>query len=108
MRAKGWHNGGDPRDRAGYGIKFDAKDRDRHFDRDWESIVLVFGDCQVEVALSPSFWRSCSEVRSAELGQWLLGSGHAPWPKGSPPSIAVNTIEGNRFSARVIQRRSLL
>lgn len=108
MRAKGWHNGGRPRDRAGYGIKFEVADRDRHFSRDWENVVLVIGDEEIEVSLSAAFWRSCSELRSAELGQWMLDAGAAPWPKGSPPSIAVRPIERNKFTARLITRSSII
>jgi hypothetical protein len=59
------------------------------------------------VALNPSFWRSCSELRSPDIGQWLLEAQVAPWPKGSPPGIAVNRVEDNRFTARVLKRHSL-
>jgi hypothetical protein len=108
MLASGWHNGGPPTDAAGYGLKFTKEDRDGYFDPSWRSVLI---DCEggetIEAALSPSFWRSCSEVRSASIGTWLLGKDTAPWPKQSPPGIAVTPIEGRLFSARILKRRQL-
>lgn len=108
MHATAWHNGGSPLDPAGYGIKFTEQTRDKHFDPAWETVILeLHGDESTAIALSPSFWRSCSELRSADVGRWLLKAEAAPWPKGSPPGIAVDPVAGNRFAARVLKRRTL-
>jgi hypothetical protein len=108
MRATGWHNGTVPLEPAGYGIKFLARDRDASFESDWSEIVLeIEGRDPITVPLMPSFWRKCSEVRSPELGQWLISAGAAPWAKGNPPGIIVRRVGGNHFSAR-IQSPSLL
>jgi hypothetical protein len=110
VRAVGWRGGSaDERSPAGYGIKFTPADRDRYFDPEWRSVVLELTDGPtIEVPLTPSFWRSCSELRSADLGRWLLASGRAPCPKDAPPEIAANPIGDNRFSARILEHRSLL
>jgi len=110
MRATGWHGGSaTAKDPAGYGIKFTESDRDRHFRPDWDEVTLELdGGPPVAVSLSPSFWRSCSELRSAEIGRWLLDQGAAPWPTGNPPRIAVNVVDGRVFSARVLRQRDLL
>jgi hypothetical protein len=110
VRAAGWRGGSaDEREPAGYGIRLTAADRDRHFDPEWTSVVLELAEGPtIEVPLAASFWRSCSELRSADLGRWLLAAGRAPWPKHTPPAIAVNPIAGNRFSARILERRNLL
>lgn len=108
MRATAWHNGGHPTEAAGYGIKFTEQDRDRYFRPEWKEVVLELDDSLARVALSNSFWRSCSELRSAEIGRWLLASKAAPWPRGTPPGIVVHPVEGNRFSARLLTRRSFL
>jgi hypothetical protein len=89
-------------------VKFTEQDRDRYFDPTWESVVVVIDDKESTVPLSASFWRSCSEVRSADVGRWLLANGAAPWPRGQPPSIAVTPLGGNRFGMRVIERKSML
>jgi hypothetical protein len=110
VRAVGWRGGSaDERSPAGYGIKFTPADRDRHFDPEWTSVDLELADGPtIEVPLTDSFWRSCSELRSADLGRWLLAAGRAPWPKHAPPRIAVDPIADNRFSARILEHRSLL
>jgi hypothetical protein len=108
VRATAWHNGGPPASAAGYGIKFSEADRDRYFRREWTEVVLDLGNVAATVQLSASFWRHCSELRSADIGAWLLDVGGAPWPRHSPPGIAVHPVEGNRFTARLIARRSFL
>ena len=105
--ATGWHNGQSPTDPGGYGIKFTAADRDHYFDPDWDEVEFALDTETVIVPLSPSFWRSCSEVRSAAIGRWLLEQGSAPWSSGTPPGIAVEKLDGNRFTARVLRRRQL-
>lgn len=92
---------------AGYGIKFTADDRDRHFDPAWESVVLEMeGFGRTVIGLSESFWRKCSELRSADVGRWLLDAGAAPWMSGSPPTIAVDPLGEARFAARIVKRRT--
>jgi hypothetical protein len=83
-------------------------DRDRHFVSDWETIVLELEGAEpTTIPLSAAFWRSCSELRSADVGQWLLAADVAPWARGSPPGIVVTEVEGNRFSARILKRKLL-
>ncbi len=108
MHTTGWHNGGRPEDPGGYGLKFVQRDRDRYFDRDWPEVVLQLdGGDEVTIELSPSFWRSCSELRSAGVGQWLLDQDAAPWMKGSPPGVVVTPVSENHFTARVLRRHAL-
>lgn len=108
MHATGWHNGGAPQDPTGYGLKVVARDRDRYFDQEWSDVVLdLEGAGDVRVQLSRSFWRSCTELRSADVGRWLLSQGAAPWLKGNPPGIVVTPDTENRFSARILRRRTL-
>ena len=84
------------------------EDRDRHFDRDWDRVVLQLpGGISAEVRLSASFWSRCSELHSAGVGRWLFESGAAPWPKGLPPRIFLNPISGNDFSAELTLRGTI-
>ena len=83
-------------------------DRDLYFDKDWNEIVVdLAGYGPATIPLSPSFWRRCSEVRSAEIGQWLIDAEVAPWRKGNPPGIVVAHVDGNRFTAKVHVRKTL-
>jgi hypothetical protein len=108
MYATAWHNGGDAREPAGYGLKVTAADRDRYFDSSWTSVIVDLGDSSTaEIPLSQSFWRSSTELRSAEVGQWLLTAEVAPWAKGAPPGVVLTPVEANRFAARILVRRTL-
>lgn len=61
MRAVAWHNGSSPNEAAGYGLKFTEVERDQAFDRSWTEVVVELeGDGVATIALSPSFWRTCS------------------------------------------------
>jgi hypothetical protein len=101
MRATGWSNGRPLSSGAGYGLRISVSDRDRFFHSDWDHVLLeVDGSRQVVVRLSASFWRTCSELRSAEIGRWLLGQRLAPWPRGAPPSVEIDHIGENRFRLR--------
>jgi hypothetical protein len=98
MEVRAWNNGAHHRSGAGYGLKLRIADRDSLFDPEWTHIVLtVPGEGEVSVPLSASFWRTCSELRSATIGRWLLRSGQAPWSLGTPPTIRLIHIGDNRF-----------
>src|SRR4051812_41670219 len=90
MKATAWSNG------AGYGLRISASDRDRVFDTSWSAVLLKLPDGSVaSVGLSQSFWRRCSEVRSAELGQWMLVIRLAPWPRDSHPFSSSPAVRRN-------------
>lgn len=101
MRATGWSNGRPLSSGAGYGLRISVSDRDRFFRPDWNHVLLeADGSRQVVVRLSASFWKTCTELRSAEIGRWLLRRRLAPWQKGAPPSVEIEAIGGNRFRLR--------
>jgi hypothetical protein len=98
MRATAWSNGSPSRSGAGYGLKINPQDRDRFFDRDWVNVVVELpSEGATSISLSSSFWRRCSELRSAAVGRWLLRAGLAPWPRGEPPNFTLMPVGGNRF-----------
>jgi hypothetical protein len=106
--ATGWHNGGPIAAPAGYGLAISKADRDRYFHPDWREVVLDLGAFEVIIPLSASFWRDCPELRSADIGAWLLEAGAAPWPRRSPPGVVVHHAEGIRFTARLLARPSFI
>jgi hypothetical protein len=98
MQAIGWSNGQARSTGAGYGLRISAADRDHWFERSWTHVVITLeGNGILTVPLSASFWRSCTELRSAEIGRWLLSRRLAPWPKGKPPTLMLRPINSNRF-----------
>lgn len=101
MRGRGWSNGSPSPSGAGYGIAISTSDRDRHFSRDLRTVTLMLENGPtVTVSLSDSFWRKCSEFRSAEIGRWLIGRGLAPWPKGKPPRLELEVVEPGLLHVR--------
>ena len=99
MRATAWSNGSPRHSGAGYGLKISRQDRDQFFDQRWSAIILHLpGQDPTSIPLSESFWRSCTELRSAAIGHWLLRSGLAPWPSGKPPVLALQRIGDRAFS----------
>ena len=58
---------------------------------------LPNGRLGLRVKLSRSFWRDCPELRSAEIGQWLITIGHPRWRRGKPPLFTLTQVSGNHF-----------
>jgi hypothetical protein len=103
MLATGWNNGSHSATGAGYGLRIAREDRDRYFNEAWGHAVFdLAGEAEATTRLSASFWRSCTELRSAELGRWMRRHGIAPWPKGRPPQFEVRPVGGNRFTVAVV------
>jgi hypothetical protein len=105
MRATAWNNGSHHASGAGYGLRISEEDRDRYFNRNWQHVVFdLGGEAEATVRLSESFWRSCSELRSAQIGRWFRRNGLAPWPKGDPPAFAIEHVAHNRFVVSLPRR----
>lgn len=99
MVVTGWNNGS-PNNKtgAGYGIRITRQDQERYFKKSWSSITIELenGD-SVEIRLSDSFWKRCSELRNAKIGKWMIYNRLAPWPKGSPPNLKLEPIAERKF-----------
>lgn len=97
-----WNNGSHSRSGAGYGLRVDASDRDRHFDQHWQSVTIELpGSIRttvVEVNVAKrSFWTpQCRELIDKQIGEWLISESHAPWRQGHPPRFEV-TVVGERY-----------
>ena len=86
-------------------MKVRAEDRDRFFQRDWTEVVLHLPNhAFTAVRLSESFWRDCSELRSAAVGRWLREAGLAPWPHRQPPALGLSPLQGNHFELTAASR----
>lgn len=101
MIVTAWNNGTPLKSGAGYGLKLDAGDRDRIFQREWKTIILelegTLDELEVNIA-KPSFWgATCRELINAEIGRWLIRNDLAPWSKGVPPKLLLKQIKDNRF-----------
>ena len=103
MYVTAWSNGRPLTTGAGYGIRLSAGDRDLFFEPHWSDVSVDVADGEaVLVPLSRSFWRSCPELRSAAIGQWLLRNGLAPWPRGAPPALVLSPAGTRPFHLRLL------
>src|SRR5438552_1396852 len=89
-----WKNGSHESGTA-YGLKVPIADRDRLFDKRWQTVVLELpaesGFAEVEVSVSKaSFWTAkCPELISREIADWLRARCLVPWPTHRPPKLLV-------------------
>lgn len=107
MQATGWRGGaGSPTEPGRYGLKISETDRANHFDPSWDHVIVELEGAGVATAqVTETFWSTCPELRSAEIGRWLLDARAAPWGAGTPPRIILTPVDGNRFTARLLRRR---
>ena len=100
--AKIWNNGRYHHSGAGYGIKISFEDRERYFDRTWQTVVLYLSgvDYPIEVNVAKSsFWnRTCGELIKKEIGVWYLRHHPARWARGNPPQVIMKQIGERVFS----------
>ena len=104
MIVTGWNNGSpDDRTGAGYGIRITRRDQTSYFNKSWSSITIQLenGD-SVDIRLSDSFWRRCSELRNAKIGKWMINNRLAPWSKGSPPNLELKPVAEKQFRLNLL------
>ena len=98
MQVRAWSNGRPRHTGSGYGLRISARDRDRYFNPRWTTVVIDLEPSgHATVTLSHSFWTRCTELRSADIGRWLLARRLAPWPKGHPPHLELHHVHDNQF-----------
>ncbi|EHQ36310.1 hypothetical protein [Methanoplanus limicola] len=99
MDVTGCSNGSpDIKTGSGYGIRIKSKDRDLFFQKEWNSVeVIIDSEKFIEVSISKSFWNTCIELKSKEIGRWMLDNNHAPWPKYKTPKFKLEPSENRRF-----------
>lgn len=105
LRWTAWNNGQNDKTGNGYGLKVPIVDRDRYFESGRTSVTLILPGSNKEIVVNvrkKSFWSdTCRELISKELGEWLIRTGLAPWPKGNPPKLKVTILGDGRFRIEV-------
>lgn len=97
MKVTTWNNGSFNMSGAGYGIRISKELRNRYFNINWDSIVLYVEEKTVEIKLRDTFWTTCSELRSKEIGLFLIKNGLDKWDKGQPHELELNIVKDNIF-----------
>ncbi len=99
MKASGWSNS-TPNNLtgSGYGIRVTYQDRDRYFQKEWDSVEVALNSGKiVELSLPETFWTTCPELKNVFIGRWMLEMGVAPWAKSKPPKFDLEPVEDRRF-----------
>ena len=106
FEATAWNNGAWYETGAGYGLKISADDRDKYFDRDWDTVTLrLIGERTSRIAeanvAKDSFWGPhCRELIQLEIGQWFIENGFRRWPRNAPPRFRMVHVAGLEFEVR--------
>ena len=89
---------------SAYGLRIPLAQRQRYFSRRWSRVRIELPDGHgvATADIRASFWRSCPELRSAEIGKWLRASGVSVWAPGRPPRYVLRRIGEATF--RVARR----
>jgi hypothetical protein len=99
MIVTGWKKGNpNIKTGAGYGIRIRKGDRDKYFNKNWKSVKIEIENYQlIEVNISNSFWRDCSELRSKWFGKWMIEKKLAPWSRFKTPKLNLNPVNEKIF-----------
>ena len=106
--ATAWHNGSPGPGGAGYGLKIRVADRDKFFDKSWQTVTLRLaaqGSSRIaEVnCAKASFWNgTCRELIGKEIGRWFIDNGFAPWQKGTPHHFRFSLAEARVFDVTAL------
>ena len=64
-------------------------------------LVLPGHAVQPWCTLSPTFWTTCPEFRSADIGKWMEMRGDKPWPLRNPPRYEAALFAGGGETAEL-------
>jgi hypothetical protein len=80
-----------------YGIRIRLEDRNRYFQRVWESVILQIEGEKFSVHVSSGFWRRCPELRHLKIGIWFRKHNLVPWPTYKPPRLILEPTGESEF-----------
>lgn len=87
------------------GVRVGAANRARYFSPSWRHILVEMDGQLRQFKITDGFWDRCPEVRDgreAYIKIWLGQHGLLDWPKGRPPHLILEPVEGNRFRLRAL------
>ena len=107
MIVKAWNGGNN---RAGYGIRIYRRDREQYFREEWKDIqIRIAGGHEFICSLAPSFWGTCSEIRSIAFRELFAEMGcikktrtgwERIWKKRKPPKFYLTPTSGRHFTLK--------
>lgn len=99
MIVKTWNDGSYNDSGAGYGIKISKCDRSKLFSKLDNKVIIHIGNISnsIEITLRDTFWTTCSELRSCEIGKYLIDNGLRRWEKYKPHKLLLVPQGSNNF-----------
>ncbi len=99
MTLSGWQGG-----TAGFRVR--SESRARVLERIKKSLRQVVVELpghgtRPRCRITATFWTTCPELRSAEIGRWMESQGDKPWPLGKPPRYRAVVVAMDGGSARI-------
>lgn len=101
MKVKTWNNGSFSKSGVGYGISIPKGSREKFFNKDWSSVIIHIDNTEVVIILNNTFWTTCNELRSKEIGKFLIGKGLAEWEKGKPHELNLKVCTYREFKLEI-------
>jgi hypothetical protein len=98
MFVSGWKSGkfGAGR-RPVLGLRIGRKNAKEFFEKDWNLVFIEIDSGTIPVKVTNTFWTTCPELRSPDIGRWMRKHGLVPWPEGRPPKMLLTPLRRNRF-----------
>ena len=62
-------------------------------------VVLPGYDAEPCCRVTATFWTTCPELRSAEIGRWMESRGDRPWADRQPPRYSAELAVGSGETA---------
>lgn len=106
FEATAWNNGPWHETGAGYGLKISADDRDKYFDRDWDTGTLRLITERTSRIAEPNVANDsfrgpqCRELIKLEFAQWFTENGFRRWTRNTPPRFRMIPIARREFEVR--------
>ena len=100
LRLTGWKGGA-----SGFGFRV-AADSYYMLPRTMQHVCIELpSHATAHCNVTPTFWTSCPEFRSAEIGRWMTKRGDEPWPRGNPPTYEAELVreDGGTVTIRVLE-----
>ena len=94
-----------------YGFRVSKSERNAYFSRELKSVILELpqgnGTVRIQVNVSPSFWKKCSELRSSKIRNWFNECGYSSPTTIEVPRFHAEFVNQNTIHIDIIQNKSL-
>lgn len=104
-----WNNGDYNKTGSGYGIRILKSDRDK-FSIEWNHVIIsiINENRIIKIPLKKTFWSKCCELRSKDIGEFLIKHDMGNWEKRSPYKLLLFKQYDNVFALFISNPKKIL